>query len=183
MLYEVRLELWELGLRELIELLELLLVTQLSVLELLLLELCELRLLLLLEVDCQLRDRELWELRDLLLLELLELAVLAVVTELRLCELAVTKELLLSVCSLCEDREELLRALIEECEVASVLALENDVLDIDCVPMIVLISVSMSLISEVRLVPYRAMSSGVNAVGYSALMASISRARSLYALA
>lgn len=113
--------------------------------ELPLLELPELLELPVLELDCQLRDLELAELG--------ELAVLAVLCVLRLCVLAELTVLRLWVLRLCEDTDEALCGLIEECVELSVLWLENEVLDMVCEPMIVLICASTSVISVVRFVP------------------------------
>ena len=132
----------------------------------------------------------LWVTAELaVLMSLWELLVLAVLTELRLrllelFELRVTELWLLQdvealEMSLCELSDCPERALIEECELESVLLLDCEVLDSVLEPRMSLIAVSTSVISVVRFVPYLAMSSAVKYSGYSVLIASIRRLRSL----
>jgi len=167
----VRLEVAELGLLELIELLELLEVTRLTVSEDELLELLEA---VLMVTDCVLTLLAVLTLRELL--ELLDAVEAVEAVE---AELAVTNELLLSVTSDCEEADWTLTALIAEISDDADDTLENEVLDMVCEPMIVLIAASTSVISVEMFVPYLAMSSAVKVVGYSALTASMSRPRSL----
>lgn len=157
------LELKELVLRELV--LKELKLRELELFELKLVEFCVLT--------------ELAVLAVLKLRELSELAVLAVLAVLTLLVLWLLQLLLLPELSLCEVSEEAVRALMEECEELSVERLDIEVLESVSDPKISLMAVSTSVIKVVRFVPYLAMSSAVKYSGYSTLIASIRRLRSL----